>query len=225
MLRANDEASPFAPGRPHVMAAWLHQVAGLRVPAPRIERGRRPLWAYVWPAGLVLAELVATELAPELKGKRGLELGCGLGAVGLSAAKIGALMTLSDREQGALDQARSIAAENALSIETLLLEWSRIPEAHVASFDFLLAADVMYDPAQLSPMLGAMHSLLVPGGRAWLSDPDRADADNLVATAERAGLDVRCVLTVGNPPVVPTSDDSHRQPVHVYQLTRRAASI
>lgn len=202
------------------MAAWLHQVAGLRVPAPRIERGRRPLWAYVWPAGLVLAELVATELAPQLVGKKLLELGCGLGVVGLSAAKAGALATLSDREPGALEQALAIAAENGLSIETLLLEWARIPESHVGTFEIILASDVMYDPAQLSPMLGAMHALLAPGGRAWLSDPDRADPDNLAASAERAGLELSRFLTVANPPVVPTSDDSHRQPVHVYQLTR-----
>lgn len=205
-----------------MMAAWLHQVAGLRVPAPRIERGRRPLWAYVWPAGLVLAELVANELAPQLTGKRGLELGCGLGAVGLAAAKIGATMTLSDREEGALEQAQSIAAENSLTIETLRLEWSRVPEALVSSFDFILAGDVVYDPAQLSPLFGAIYSLLVPGGRAWLADPDRSEADNLTAAAVRAGLEIRCFLTVGNPPVVPTSDDSHRQPVHVYELTRPA---
>lgn len=204
-----------------MMAAWLHQVAGLRIPAPRIERGRRPLWAFVWPAGLVLAELVATELAPQLAGKKVLELGCGLGAVGLSAAKVGAIVTLSDREQGALDQARSIAAENSLTIETLLLEWSRIPEAHVGAFEIILAADVVYDPAQLSPLFGAIHSLLAPGGRAWLADPDRSDADNLISSADRAGLDMRPMLSVTSPPVVPTSDDSHRQPVHVYELHRR----
>lgn len=203
-----------------MMAAWLHQVAGLRVPAPRIERGRRPLWAYVWPAGLVLAELVATELAPQLKGKRVLELGSGLGIVGLSAAKVGAIATLSDRETGSLEQCRSIAAENNLTIETLLLEWAKIPEQLVGSFEAIVASDVMYDPAQLSPLLGAIHALLMPGGRAWLSDPDRADPDNLTATAERVGLGITRFLTVANPPVVPTSDDSHRQPVHVYELRR-----
>jgi len=204
-----------------MMAAWLHQIAGLRVPAPRIERGRRPLWAYVWPAGLVLAELVANELAPQLTGKKLLELGCGLGAVGLSAAKIGAHATLSDREQGALDQARSIAAENSLTIETLLLEWSRIPEAYVGAFEVILAADVVYDPSQLSPLFGAIHALLAPGGRAWLADPDRSERDNLISAADRAGLDMHCFLSVASPPVVPTSDDSHRQPVHVYELRRR----
>jgi predicted nicotinamide N-methyase len=215
MLAAHDEAPAL------MMAAWLHQVAGLRIPAPRIERGRRPLWAFVWPAGLVLAELVANELAPQLTGKKLLELGCGLGAVGLSAAKIGARTTLSDREQGALDQARSIAAENSLTIETLLLEWARIPEAYVGTFEVILAADVVYDPSQLSPLFGAIHSLLVPGGRAWLADPDRAEAGNLEASADRAGLDLHHFLSVTSPPVVPTSDDSHRQPVHVYELHRR----
>lgn len=203
-----------------MMAAWLHQIAGLRVPAPRIERGRRPLWAYVWPAGLVLAELVATELAPRLAGKQVLELGCGLGAVGLSAAKAGAKVTLADREPEALAQALSIAAENALTVDTLLLEWNRVPEALVARFDAVLASDVMYDPSQLSPMLGAIGELLVPGGRAWLSDPDRADRFALEVAAQRAGLELSHLLTVSQPPVVPTSDDSHYQPVHVYGLRK-----
>jgi predicted nicotinamide N-methyase len=202
------------------MAAWLHQVAGLRVPAPRIERGRRPLWAYVWPAGLVLAELVAGELAPRLRGKRVLELGCGLGAVGLSAAKVGAQVTLADREAEALEQVRSIAAENALTVETLLLEWSRVPEAQVERYEVILAADVVYDPSQLSPLLGAIAELLVPGGHAWLADPDRADREALELAAERAGLEFSHLLTVTQPPVVPTSDDSHYQPVHVYALAK-----
>lgn len=205
-----------------MMSAWLHQIGGLRVPAPRIERGRRPLWAYVWPAGLVLAEMVAGELAPQLAGKQVLELGCGLGAVGLCAAVAGARVTLSDREPEALAQALSIAAENSLTVETLLLEWNRVPEAQVGRYDAILASDVMYDPSQLSPMLGAVSAMLVPGGRAWLADPDRADRSALELSADRAGLELAHLLTVSQPPVVPTSDDSHYQPVHVYTLHKPA---
>lgn len=203
------------------MAAWLHEVAGVRVPAPRIERGRRPLWAYVWPAGLVLAELVARELAPELAGRRVLELGCGLGAVGLAAAKAGARVTLADREPEALVEVRRIAAENQLEVDTLLLEWGRVPESLVGVFDRVLGSDIMYDPAQLTPMTGALATLLSPGGAAYLSDPDRADADALADAAHTAGLSLQRVRTVAEPPAVPTSDESHKQPVHVYRLALR----
>lgn len=206
------------------MAAWLHQVAGLRVPAPRIERGRRPLWAYAWPAGLVLAEHVAGELADELRGRRVLELGCGLGAVGLAAAKVGAAVTLSDREPEALKAALANAQENGLSVETLELVWSHVPESLVGAFDVILGADLMYDPAQLSPLLGAVHALLAPDGRAWLADPDRAVSEEVSASAARAGLTLARTLTVAQPPAVPTSDDSHRQPVHLYELRPRPAA-
>jgi 2-polyprenyl-3-methyl-5-hydroxy-6-metoxy-1,4-benzoquinol methylase len=207
-----------------MMAAWLHQVAGLRVPAPRIERGRRPLWAYVWPAGLVLAELVAGEFAAQIAGRTVLELGCGLGAVGLSAAKVGGIVTLTDREPEALELAQNIAAENSLAIETCLLEWSRVPEALVGRFDVVLGADIMYDPAQLTPMLGALHTLLAPTGHAWISDADRVDPSAFETSAQRAGLTVQRWCTVVEPPVVPTSDDSHRQPVHIYRLHKEATA-
>jgi predicted nicotinamide N-methyase len=201
-----------------MMAAWLHEVAGVRVPAPRIERGRRPLWAYVWPAGLVLAELAAGELAAQLRGRQVLELGCGLGVVGLAAAKAGAHVTVSDREPGALDFVRGNAVDNGLRVETLALEWSHVPEAWVGRFEVVLGADIMYDPAQLAPMLGAVAALLAPGGSAWLADPDRAVRADLEDSARRAGLVTTLLRTIDQPPQVPTSDDSHRQPVHIYQL-------
>jgi predicted nicotinamide N-methyase len=203
-----------------MMAAWLHHVAGLRVPAPRIERGRRPLWAYVWPACLVLGELVAGELAAEITGRRVLELGCGLGVVGLSAAKAGGLVTLTDREPEALAAATSIAGENSLTVQTRVLEWARVPEEMVGAFDVILGSDIMYDPAQLTPMLGAMHTLLAPTGQAWIADADRVDPLAFEISASRAGLAFQRILTVADPPIVPTSDDSHRQPVHVYRLQK-----
>ena len=200
------------------MAAWLHEVAGLRVPAPRIERGRRPLWAYVWPAGLVLAELVARELGPQLAGRRVLELGCGLGAVGLAAAKAGARVTLVDREPEALVEVQRIAAENALVVETMQLEWSRVPDSLAGAFDVVLGADIVYDPSQLTPMLGAMQTLLAPGGTAYLADPDRADGAALAEAARVVGLTLELLQKVTEPPAVPTSDESHKQPVFVYRL-------
>lgn len=205
-----------------MMSAWLHEVAGLRVQAPRIARGRRPLWAYAWPAGLVLAELVATRWAAELAGKRVLELGCGLGAVGLVAAKLGAQVTLADREPEALAQAAAIAEHNGLTVATQLLEWGRVPEAMTASFELVLGADIMYDPAQLTPMLGAVQSLLARHGVAYLADPDRADREALAASARTAGLALEHLLTVSDPPSVPTSDESHKQPVHIYRLSAAA---
>lgn len=202
-----------------MMAAWLHEIAGLRLQAPRIERGRRPLWAYAWPAGLVLAELLAKRWAEELAGKRVLELGCGLGAVGLVAAKLGARVTLADREPEALTQALAIAEHNALEVETQLLEWGRVPEALTNRFELVLGSDIMYDPSQLTPMLGAVQSLLTPHGVAYLADPDRADREALAAAARTAGLALEHLLTVSEPPSVPTSDESHKQPVHVYRLS------
>lgn len=202
-----------------MMAAWLHEIAGLRLQAPRIERGRRPLWAYAWPAGLVLAELLAKRWAADLAGKRVLELGCGLGAVGLVAAKLGAHVTLADREPEALAQAQAIAEHNSLSVETRLLDWGRVPDALTASFELVLGADIMYDPAQLTPMLGAVHSLLAPHGAAYLADPDRAEREALAAAARTAGLALEHLLTDSSPPSVPTSDESHKQPVHVYRLS------
>src|SRR5687767_12617700 len=56
-----------------------------------------PYFGIVWPAARVLAQYITTTLSQEnLAGKTMLELGCGLGLPGMTAAQLGAQVTLTD---------------------------------------------------------------------------------------------------------------------------------
>lgn len=195
-------------------------MAGLAISTPEAFEGRRPLWAYLWPAGMVLADLVATELAPRLRGRAVVELGCGLGALGIAAARAGGRVTLTDEEPEALALAQANATANGVAVRLHRLEWSRVPDALAGAFDVVLGSDITYSPDQIAPLLGALDTLLAPGGEAFIADADRLNETILRAGGERAGLAALRLRTVTHPPPLQTSDHSEDRPVHVYRLWR-----
>lgn len=130
-----------------------------------------PYWAVLWRSGLALAERVAG--AP-LRGRRVVELGCGLGLPSLVAASRGASVLATDFEPEALELLSRNAAENGLAVETLCVDWSSA-EALIerGPFDLVLAADVLYDASAVDPLLSLLPRL---AGEAWLADPGRDPA-------------------------------------------------
>ncbi len=131
---------------------------------------RSPYWAELWPSAVALGEYLIE--AADLQGKTTLELGCGVGLVGLIAHRMGGKVVLSDLEEDALRLAELNWLVNAGETpQTLLLDW-RTP-APSQKFDVLLAADVAYEAALFSPLVNTLESLLAPGGSIYLAEPDR----------------------------------------------------
>jgi predicted nicotinamide N-methyase len=208
----------------------VHEVADLRlrlyapIHAERTENVRPPgerrlaYWARLWPGGVVLARHVAG--ARGLGGRRAIELGCGLGAAGIAAGRAGARVTLTDGADAALAFAAANAAENGVAADVRALVWSRVPESLVGAFDVVLAAEVVYERDQVTPLVGAVAALLRPGGEAWLADPDRL-GDVVVAGATAAGLAAERVRTEPHPEDVPPADGGEPRPVSIYRLALR----
>ena len=147
-----------------------------------------PYSAHLWPAALVLAREVAQ--GPDLAGVTALELGCGVGLVGLAAAARGAHVTLTDLQPGAVDLATRNAHDAGLDhrVKVQSLDW-RAPDH--APVDLLLGSDVLYEARFVAPVASALRALLKPGGVAWLADPDRPHLPGWVDHARGLGLDVR----------------------------------
>lgn len=194
-------------------------MAGLILRAPSGPEGRRPVWARPWPAGAVLAELVAGELAPRMRGRAVVELGCGLGAPGIAAARAGAEVVLTDEEAEAVELAAENARANGAAARGLVLAWGRVPEELAGAFDVALGADVTYTPAGAVSLLGAVAALLRAGGEGWIADPGRLPERALADAAARAGLAAETAYSIAPPPL-PTSDGSEHQLVRVVRLTR-----
>ena len=156
----------------------------------------------VWPAGLAFARLLA-HCPSFVAGKRVLELGTGLGAVGLTAARAGAAaVTLSDYDEDVLHYATQAAHANGVAgiVSTARLDWTAdtsavdgvdalLAGADPDGFELVLGADVLYAEQNARHIATLLPRLLTPSGRCMIADqtqwPWRADFHEACA---RSGL-------------------------------------
>ena len=158
--------------RPHDVEALLD--------AERFEREDEylPYWAELWPSGLALARALDGHA---LRGRRVVELGCGLGLPSLLAARAGARVLATDWAPEALELLERNAARNGLALRSARVDW-RAPGALVAEapWDLVLGADLLYEARNVEPLLELLPRL---GGEAWIADPGRATAEAFFAAA------------------------------------------
>ena len=112
----------------------------------------------IWDGSVVLAKHLEANY-PSLQGKRVLELGCGPGLAGLSAAALGADVTLTDLNY-ALDGVRAGIAtnKNALKgrVDVAELDWFYPEKSSAAAAarnaDIVIAADVVWVEELIAPL-------------------------------------------------------------------------
>jgi predicted nicotinamide N-methyase len=138
-----------------------------------------PYWSVLWRSGVALARELD---GVALRGRRVVELGCGLAVPSIAAARTGASVLATDSCPDALELVARNAAENDLGVETATVDWARPQQLlRRAPFDVVLAADVLYERASVAPLLSLLPRL---APEVWLADPGRPAAD---AFLERAG--------------------------------------
>jgi len=139
-----------------------------------------PYWAVLWRSGVALARELDGE---RLGGVRVVELGCGLGAPSLAAARAGASVLATDGSDDALTLLARSARANGVRVETARTDWASPGELlERAPFDLVLAADVLYERAAVAQLLSLVPRL---APRAWLADPGRPAADAFLEQARR----------------------------------------
>lgn len=139
---------------------------------------RFPYWAEVWPASLALARWLCERTLPIGSGWT-RELGCGLGVAGLALAALGWKVEATDYVEDALVFATYNAQNNRLSDRhrVAYLDWSN-PVGKAC--DCLIASDVVYEKKNHVYLNRVLRTLLKPGGRFYLSDPQRRSAERFV---------------------------------------------
>jgi predicted nicotinamide N-methyase len=142
-----------------------------------------PYWARPWPSGLALAASLVDE--PVAADARVLELGCGLGAPSVVAARSGAAVLATDGVPDAVAFAAHGLALNDVVADVAVVDWAAHGEALVdlGPFDVVLAADVLYTRANVAIALRLWPRLLAPGGVLRLADPQRAGTRDFLAAA------------------------------------------
>mmetsp|Transcript_14405 Transcript_14405/g.23486 ORF Transcript_14405/g.23486 Transcript_14405/m.23486 type:complete len:453 (+) Transcript_14405:154-1512(+) len=115
------------------------------------------------------------------------------------------------------DHASSPSLDNPQKPRQMLLDW-RYPEVlQGQQFDVLLASDVAYEERAFKPLIAAFKSLVKPGGKVYLSEPNRAIARSWTRNLKelaREGLE----LTSKTNRTVWLSNQMHT--VTIYELTK-----
>lgn len=146
-----------------------------------------PFWARLWPAATTTAEaILRADWEPN---QRVLEVGCGVGLVGLAALARNCDVTFSDR----IPLAVSVALENARCngfdrARGLVLDWSQPSDE---SYPIIVGSDLLYDAAVNVTLLDLLERVLAPGGCCWIGDPGRQRARTFIQSADQRGFAIR----------------------------------
>ncbi len=129
-----------------------------------------PLWSKIWEASIVLANHM--ENMPVDPRKHLLEIGCGIGLVGIVAAGCGHRVTMTEYNQDALNFARANARVNHTSGSSELgiteLDWTK--PGLECRFDMILGSEVIYKEEYFEPLLGLFRRYLKPDGEIILAE-------------------------------------------------------
>jgi predicted nicotinamide N-methyase len=147
------------------------KISGVRLQDPQ----HLPYWAQLWESAGGLAMAIAHS---DLTGKTVLDLGCGMGMSGVTAAACGANVLLADLEAPALLFARLNALPYSDRIRTRQLNWQtdHLPER----FDLLLGADIVYERKQWEFLERFWQEHLALGGEIMLAEPRRQSGDAFI---------------------------------------------
>ena len=152
-----------------------------------------PYWAELWTSAVALAHDVSMR---SLRGRRTLELGCGLGLPSIAAAHAGGRVLATDWSEEAVRASAANAERNGVEVETLKCSWAE-PDAIVerAPWPLVLASDVLYEQRNVEELLGLLPRLVDETGLILLADPGRVPAGRFLRAAEGQGWSIRSVAS------------------------------
>jgi predicted nicotinamide N-methyase len=179
--------------------------------SPRIS-----FWWSLTASALALARYL--EGRGSLSGQRAIELGCGLGLAGATAASLGAEATFTDASPAAVESARELCELNGIEADVAFetLDWQRAP-AHPGRFDLVLGSEVLYDYGSHCDLLQLIRALAAPEGYVILADRKRLVVSRFLGRMIDAGFACDEALVRADLP------GTEPQPVSVFVLRRLGA--
>ena len=145
------------------------------------ERAFHDAWAGATVAGQVpidaaFESLTAPEnrfilsLVGDLRGRRVLDLGSGLGEAAVNFALRGARVTATDISPEMCARCREAGRARGVEIETVVTPVERL-EVEEGAFDVAYGANLLHHVADLDATLRSVRRALKPGGRCFFWDP------------------------------------------------------
>lgn len=146
-----------------------------------------PFWIRLWDAAMILSYVLGSQ--KNVKGKRLLELGAGLGAPGLAAAAAGFDVTLSDYEDIIMDFQKVSAAASKLNNVTFShLDW--LQPIEIEPFDVLAGAEILFRDEFFEPLLTIFKTGLKPDGMIYLAHDSKRQSLGKFLKLAQADFDI-----------------------------------
>ncbi len=125
-----------------------------------------PYWVKIWEAAIVLASYLAEQNLDW--DSTVIELGAGMGIVGLFLAASGHPVTLTDYDDDALSLLKKNAVANRLdSAAVKKLDWNDFEAP--GQFDIVCGAELVYRQADIKPAMDAVRKCIKPGGTVYIA--------------------------------------------------------
>ncbi len=130
-----------------------------------------PLWAKIWESSIVLAGKLANR--PVEPNKEYLEIGSGIGMVGIVAASFGHNITMTEYAPHARTFARANAVLNqCVNTRTMRLDWNN-PDLN-GQYDYIVGSEIVYKESDINPLKGLFKKYLKPDGEIILAGEMRS---------------------------------------------------
>lgn len=157
-----------------------------------VKSSRIPYWVELWPASLALGNWLYMRKA-EIRGRKCLDLGCGLGLTAIIGQSFGAEVAGADYEPEALAYCVLNARLNNVGQPAwILMDWAK-PALLKKSIDFIWAADIFYEKVFWEPVLRLFAHSLADNGKVWIAEPGRPVFKSFLQTAMSSNWHARPV--------------------------------
>ncbi|WP_020585294.1 class I SAM-dependent methyltransferase [Desulfobacter curvatus] len=130
-----------------------------------------PLFGVIWPSGEVLAHLM---LDYQIKGKRVLEVGCGIALASLVLNRRAADITATDHHpavRGFLDY--NVGLNNGKIIPFVRTGWGEPFHDKLGTFDLIIGSDLLYEDAHVNLLAAFINQHVRPCCEVVIVDPGR----------------------------------------------------
>lgn len=189
----------------------VERVSGRRLEADTL---RLPYWAELWDSAVGIStwltehvENPSATTAP--KRLDVLDLGCGMGLAGTTAAALGAKVLFADLEPPCLLLAQYNALLHSPDVTTRRLDWRT--DRLGRNFDLIIGSDILYERSQWEFLDAFWRAHLAPGGSVLLGEPGRPTGDSFESWIEARGWRLRLHMQ--------RLDERHKT-IRLFQITR-----
>lgn len=124
-----------------------------------------PYWAKLWESSFILAYFLGKQ--PVVPWQRMLEIGAGMGIVGLYASLCGHNVTITDIEEDALQFAKANVLLNDSKAKVRKLDWNT-PEIE-EPYEVIFGSEVIYDRKTYPLLVDFLRRALAPNGTIFLA--------------------------------------------------------